>query len=108
MSNIFTKDNFATEVIEASKTKPVLVDFFAVWCGPCQIQAPIIEELAGEINDKAVIGSIDTDQALEIARQYGVMSIPTIIIFKNGEAVEKFVGVQEKDFLKEILAKHSV
>ena len=108
MSNIFTKDNFVTEVIEASKTKPVLVDFFAPWCGPCQIQAPIVEALAEELGDKVVIGSLDTDQALEIAKQYGVMSIPTIIIFRNGEAVEKFVGVQEKDFFKEILAKYSV
>lgn len=107
MSVNFTKDNFASEALEASKTKPVLVDFFATWCGPCQAQAPIVEQLAEEISDTATIGSLDVDQANEIAKQYGVMSIPTIIIFRNGEPVERFVGVQEKDFLKENLAKHS-
>ena len=105
MSNSFTQANFQTEVIEASKAKPVLVDFFATWCGPCQMQAPIIEELAKEIADKAIVGSLDVDQAREIAMQYGVMSIPTLIIFRNGEPAERFVGVQQKDDLAALLSK---
>lgn len=101
----FTKDSFNTDVLEASKTKPVLVDFFATWCPPCQILGPIIEELANDIGDKAVVGKFDTDQGVEIARQYGIMSIPTIIVFRNGEAAERFVGVQEKADLMALLNK---
>lgn len=101
----FTKENFASEVIEASKTQPVLVDFFAPWCGPCQVQGPIVEDLAKDMEGKAVVGKLDTDQALEIARQYGIMSIPTIIVFRNGEPAERFVGVQEKADLANILTK---
>jgi len=103
---IFTKDNFQTEVIEASKSKPVLVDFFATWCGPCQVQGPIVEEVASMIADKAVVGKMDTDQSIEIARQYGIMSIPTLIVFKNGEAAERFTGVQERETLLDAINKH--
>lgn len=101
----FTKDNFMTDVVEASKTQPVLVDFFAPWCGPCQVQGPIVEELAKDMEGKAVVGKLDTDQSLEIARQYSIMSIPTIIIFRNGEPAERFVGVQEKQALADLLTK---
>ncbi len=107
MAHQFTKDSFAAEVIEASKTQPVLVDFFATWCGPCQAQAPIVDEVASEFAGKAVVGKLDTDQAIEIARQYGVMSIPTLIIFKNGEPAERFTGVQEKETLAEAITKHA-
>lgn len=106
MEKEFTKDTFAAEVVEASKSKPVLVDFFATWCGPCQVQGPIVEELANDLGDKAIVGKIDSDQAMEIARSYGVMSIPTLIVFRNGEPVERFVGVQEKDILAEAINKH--
>lgn len=101
----FTKDNFSTEVLEASKTQPVLVDFFATWCGPCQAQGPIIEELAKDMEGKAVVGKIDTDQNLELARQYGIMSIPTIIIFRDGQPAERLVGVQQKLDLANMLTK---
>jgi len=101
----FTKDTFAAEVIEASKTNPVLVDFFAPWCGPCQAQGPIVEDLAKDMEGKAGVGKINTDEEMEIARQYGIMSIPTIIIFRNGEPAERFVGVQEKAALADILTK---
>ena len=105
MSVQFTDANFATEAIEASKTKPVLVDFFAVWCGPCQMQAPIIDQVAEAMGDKAVVGKLNVDEAGGVAQAYGVMSIPTLILFKDGKEVKKFVGVQMKDnLIKEIEA----
>lgn len=106
MEREFTKDNFSAEVLEASKDKPVLVDFFATWCGPCQVQGPIVEDLAKDLGDKAVIGKLDSDQAMDIARSYGVMSIPTLIVFRNGEPAERFVGVQDKEILAEAISKH--
>ncbi len=95
----FTDDNFASEVLEASKTKPVLVDFFATWCGPCQMQAPILEQVAETIGDKAVVGKLNTEEAMKTAGEFEVMSIPTLLIFKNGQEVKRFVGVQIKDDL---------
>ncbi len=106
MSTQFTKENFASEVLEVSKSKPVLFDFFAPWCGPCQAQAPIVDEVAHDMEGKAIVGKLDTDQAIEIARQYGVMSIPTLIVFKNGEPAERFTGVQEKETLSDALTKN--
>lgn len=106
MAQQFTKDTFAADVLEASKTQPVLVDFFATWCGPCQAQAPIVDEVAKLMEGKAVVGKLDTDQAIEVARQYGVMSIPTLIVFKNGEPAERFTGVQEREVLTEAITKH--
>jgi len=99
MTKHFTDDNFQSEAIEASKTKPVLVDFFATWCGPCQMQAPIIEATAEAVGDKAVVGKLNTEEAMKIAQDYGVMSIPTLIIFKDGKEARRFVGVQMKDDL---------
>lgn len=106
MAQQFTDDNFKVEVIEVSKTKPVLVDFFAPWCGPCQVQSPIVEQLAEEIKDKAAIGKVNTEEAMQTAMEYGIMSIPTLIIFRNGQVVEKFVGLQPREALIEALKKH--
>jgi len=100
----FTDANFDAEALKSDK--PVLVDFFAEWCGPCKMQAPIIEELAKEIGDKAKIGSLNVDEAPETAQKYGVMSIPTLIIFKDGKAVETLSGLHNKEQLKEKLEKH--
>ena len=94
-------ENFETEVLK--NEKPVLVDFFATWCGPCQMLAPMIEELAEEYKDKALIGKLDIDQNQDIASEYQVMSVPTLIFFKDGKEADRIMGVQSKDALKEKL-----
>lgn len=101
-----TEQNFETEVLKA--TVPVLVDFWAPWCGPCRIQGPIVEDLANEFeSDKAKIGKLNVDDNNTVAAQYGILSIPTLLIFKGGEAVEQFIGVQAKETLKAALEKHA-
>jgi len=106
MSLKFNDENFTSEVIETSKKKPVLVDFFAEWCGPCKMQAPIIDEVANELGEKAAIGKLNTEEAQSSAAQYNVMSIPTIIIFRDGEVKETLVGMQPKDKLVELIEKY--
>jgi thioredoxin 1 len=103
MAQQFTDQNFEAEVLKSDK--PVLVDFWAVWCGPCQMMGPVIDELAEEMKDKFKIGKLNVDENGGIAAQYGVMSIPTLIIFKDGKNVKQFVGVQNKEALKEALEK---
>ncbi|MBU0577385.1 thioredoxin [Patescibacteria group bacterium] len=100
------KDTFQADVLDV-KDKPVLVDFWAPWCGPCQMQGPILDELAGEIGDKAVIAKVNVDDDNELAAQYGIMSIPALKVFKNGELVEDMVGVHQKEQLMEVVEKHS-
>lgn len=102
----FTDANFQKEAVEASNTKPVLIDFFASWCGPCKMQGPIVEELAGEIGDKAVVGKLDTEASPATAEHFGIMSIPTLIILRNGKIVEQMVGLQSKQALKASLEKN--
>jgi len=103
MAMEFTDQNFETEVLKSEK--PVLVDFWAAWCGPCQIMGPIVEELAEEVKDKFKIGKLNVDENRETAGKYGVMSIPTLIIFKGGKDVKQLVGVQSKETLKSELEK---
>ena len=107
MAKEFTDANFKEEAIEASKQKPVLVDFFAPWCGPCKMQGPIIDELADEFGDKAVIGKLNTEDNQQTASNLGVMSIPTLILFKDGEAKETLVGLQTKEGLQDLIKKYS-
>src|SRR3989344_6131014 len=93
--------NFIQEVLKSSQ--PVLVDFFAEWCGPCKMQAPIIDELAGEYEGKAKIFKLDVDKSQKQAEEYQVMSIPTIALFKGGQEVERLMGLQQKRVLVEKL-----
>ena len=103
MEQVFTDSNFEQEVIKSEK--PVLVDFWAPWCGPCQMMGPIIEELAKEMGDKMKIGKMNVDENHATAEKYGIMSIPNIKVFKGGKVVKEFVGVQNKESLKEELNK---
>ena len=86
--------------------KPVLVDFWAIWCGPCRMQAPILEELCQDLNGKAVIAKVNVDEEEAIAVKYGIMSIPTLMVFKNGEVVEKVVGLTSRADLYSMLIKY--
>ncbi len=100
---VITDTNFEGEVIKS--TKPVLVDFWAVWCGPCQMQGPIVEEIATEFAGKAVVGKMNVDENPSVPQQFGIMSIPTLMIFKDGQVVKQFVGVQSKATLAAELNK---
>ena len=93
----FTDDNFQEEVLNSDQ--PVLVDFWAEWCAPCRALGPVIDELSGEYEGKAKIGKLDIDTNREVAMTYGIQSIPSIIIFKDGEVLNKFVGISPKDEL---------
>lgn len=94
----FTDANFESEVSKSEGV--VLVDFFAPWCGPCKMMAPVIDKLAEEYSGKAKIGKMDVDENNETAMKYEVQSIPTLIIFKNGEVVDKLIGFQSEEALK--------
>ncbi len=93
--------NFESEVLQASG--PVLVDFWAPWCSPCRMIAPVVDELAGEYAGSIKVAKLNVDEAPGAAQSYGVSSIPTLMLFKNGEVVERFVGVQPKTRLQEAL-----
>jgi len=97
----FTDDNFSSEVLGSDD--PVLVDFWAPWCGPCRQIAPLIEALAGENGGSIKIGKVNIDENPQSAHDYGVQSIPTLMVFKGGEVVERFVGPQPKVRLQEAL-----
>lgn len=91
------QNNFKSEVLQSST--PVLVDFWAEWCGPCKMLSPIIDQIAGELGGKMKVAKLNVDEAPDLAGQYNVMSIPTLLIFKNGEPVDQIVGAMPKDRL---------
>ncbi len=100
-----TDATFDAEVLKAAE--PVLVDFWAAWCGPCRIQGPIVEKLSEEFAGKVKIGKLDVDANPANAQKYGVMSIPTIILYRGGQVVEQMVGLQTEQALREKLASLS-
>ena len=101
MEKLFTSENFEAEVLKSEG--PVLVDFYADWCGPCKMVAPIVEEIAAEYAGRVTVGKVNVDASPDLAMQYGVMSIPTFIIFRKGEIFRKTVGAQTKKSLEQAL-----
>ncbi len=99
-----TDTNFQTEVLKSDK--PVLLDFWAEWCGPCKMIAPVVEELAKEYDGKLKVGKVDVDSNQQTSMQYGVRSIPTLLIFKGGKVVDQLVGAVPKKVLAEKITKH--
>ena len=99
----FKKDDFEEKVLKSKK--PVMVDFWAEWCSPCKMAGPVVDELAKEYKGKAVIGKVNIDEEQELAGKYGGMSIPTVIIFKEGKEVERKVGFPGKDAYQALLDK---
>ncbi|KFC19793.1 thioredoxin [Chryseobacterium sp. FH1] len=96
-----TDQSFQEAVLNSDK--PVLVDFWAAWCGPCRMLGPIIEEIAEDFEGRAIVGKVDVDNNQQISVDYGIRNIPTVLIFKNGEVVDKIVGVSPKEVIAEKL-----
>jgi len=100
----FTADNFEAQVLKADR--PVLVDFWAEWCAPCHAVAPIIEKLAGEHADVLSVGKLNVDESREIAAQFQIRSIPTVMLFKDGRVVETLIGVQQPQAYEDAIQRH--
>ena len=96
-----TKDNFKAEVLESNI--PVLLDFWATWCGPCQMLAPELEVVAKELEGKVKVGKVNVDEQPELAREFNVMSIPTLIVYKDGKSVNRVMGARDKDGILDLL-----
>ena len=98
---VLTVDNFKTEVLESDM--PVLVDFWAPWCGPCKMLGPVISQIAEEYDGKVKVGKVNVDEEDELAAQYGIQSIPTVLLFKGGEVVEQSLGFKPKAFFEGLI-----
>lgn len=101
MALTITKENF--EKIVLSSKKPVLVDFFAPWCGPCQMLSPIVDALAADVKDLAIVGKVNVEEQAELANMFKVMSVPTLVFFKDGKIAHHTVGFKTKDELRKLL-----
>lgn len=99
--NSITSESFETEV--KNNKNIVLVDFYATWCGPCKMLAPVLEQVADELKDKATFTKLDIDECLDIAKEYNVMSVPTMILFKDGKEVDRIVGLRQKNQIIEAI-----
>jgi len=104
MEKELTDANFNAEVLQAAK--PVLVDFWAPWCGPCRMMAPVIDQIAHELEGKVIVAKMNVDENNQYAQQFGIMSIPTFLVFKGGKVVEQMIGVMDKEEMKGKVEKH--
>ena len=104
MEKKFTMENFDAEVLKADK--PVLVDFYADWCGPCKMLAPVIEELAADYEGRLHVLKLDTDENQSLAMNYGIMNIPTVVLFQGGNEVDRLVGVLPKESFAQMIDAH--
>ena len=101
MSEVISSADFQSKVLDSDK--PVLVDFFATWCGPCRMVAPVLDEVAAEVEGRALVYKVDIDQSPDVASRYGVNSVPTLIVFENGQIKAQTVGAQPKQNLLALL-----
>ncbi len=99
---VITQENFESEVVQSDK--PVLVDFWAEWCMPCKMLGPIVDQIAEEHSDKIKVGKVDVDQAGEVATKFGIVSIPTLIIFKDGKPADQRIGAGSKQAIEEFIS----
>ena len=99
-----TKENFEEEVLKSDK--PVLIDFWATWCGPCRMMAPVIDEIADEMSDSVAFAKVDVDENTLLAMNYRVSSIPAFVLFKNGEVADKIIGAVPKDRIVQMIKRH--
>ena len=101
MVKTITKENFTTEVLEANKT--FMIDFWAPWCGPCQMIGPIVDAIAEEFSEKINVGKVNVDESQDLAIEYGVLGVPTLLFFKDGKEIKRIVGAQNKTLLTQAI-----